>query len=495
MKKLKLIILLMFITFIGFSQVKYYPGVNRFTQNLTVTSTGSFIVGIDTVTSIMEDTLTNPAWIRAYVSTTDSLYWTISGDTLYASKNYVSANKLILDTLYMSSTNVTTVLGDTLADNTYVQFSIADSINNYMTYSPDTTYLVRENLVVDNCFYDSLFSNRAGLSRAVIDTMVMGGEEVIFVYGDSLVDDDYVNDTLDGYYTKLEINDTLTDYYLSSKINDSLADYYLSTVCDDTIRAYIHDSLTGYYTKLEINDTLTDYFLKTDTLITPSGGYLGIGSVSTLTKTISLSGQADKSIGMERNITADTEGKNLTINAGSSTLGSTDKNGGNLTLKGGSSTGAGETTVIIQGAFKDSVTNTTTNSFYDRIIVPSRNYLTDNVAVGVLNITSDTSRTIGGVIDFTIHCTEGIERQTYTGTLLYGGVYKKGVITKDGKILDSLVVVTSGTLTCAISFDTVTNENTYSIIPKITANSNLTALAILYVEFIVKNNCYGTVTY
>ncbi|MCK9281880.1 MAG: hypothetical protein M0P71_14740, partial [Melioribacteraceae bacterium] len=309
MKKIKLIILFMFIAFIGFSQTKYYPGVNRFTQNLTISSTGTFIYGTDTVTKIYEDTLINPAWVRDYVSGVDSLYWTISGDTLIAVKgrvqgdkiitdtlyigtvgvikvlgdtlidddyadslkvvtiNYVDtaeshandysdslksvivdstywypsstgnkiitsrkvesdsadinvivSNKINLDTLYMSSINVIKVLGDTLVDNQYVVSTIIDSINNIFTSGHDTIYVVKDEFVFDAAFGDSLYADHIGTNIATIDTLTMVGENVIFVYGDSLVDDDYVNDTLDGYYTKLEINDTLTDYYLSSKI-------------------------------------------------------------------------------------------------------------------------------------------------------------------------------------------------------------------------------------------------------------------------------------
>jgi len=256
MKKL-IFILLLFISILSYGQVKYYPGTNRFTNNLTVTGTGKFVLGNDTVTKICSDTLINPAYLRGFLDTTiqDSSYWTIVGTKIVTDKkieadsadiNVIISNKINTDTININSINVIKVLGDTLVDNEYVDNTILDSINNYITHSSDTTYLVRENLVVDNGFMDSLTIDVLGANKVSIDTILISGENVIYVYGDSLIDDDYVIDALCSYYTKIEINDTLTDYYLATKINDTLADYYLSSVVEDTIKERIHDSLIGY---------------------------------------------------------------------------------------------------------------------------------------------------------------------------------------------------------------------------------------------------------
>ena len=71
-----------------------------------------------------------------------------------------------------------------------------------------------------------------------------------------------------------------------------------------------------------------------------SQGNLGIGTASP-NSTLSFDGAAARSIGMERNTTANTAGNNLNVSASAATSGATDKNGGNLQFFSGISTGAG----------------------------------------------------------------------------------------------------------------------------------------------------------
>jgi hypothetical protein len=78
-----------------------------------------------------------------------------------------------------------------------------------------------------------------------------------------------------------------------------------------------------------------------------------------------VSGQNDGGIGAYRNTTANTAGKNMTIQASSATLAATDKSGGTLYLNGGVSTGTGTSSVIVQTATPGS-TGTTDNTFATR---------------------------------------------------------------------------------------------------------------------------------
>lgn len=78
---------------------------------------------------------------------------------------------------------------------------------------------------------------------------------------------------------------------------------------------------------------------------------LGIGGVNNPTYDISFSGNAAKTIWMERNTVANTAGNNLSVFAGGATVGATNKNGGSLLLRSGASTGSGESGVKIQTAF------------------------------------------------------------------------------------------------------------------------------------------------
>lgn len=60
-------------------------------------------------------------------------------------------------------------------------------------------------------------------------------------------------------------------------------------------------------------------------------GRFGIGTTAP-SYDISFTGQAAKTIGLERHTTSNTAGSALTISAGSATSGATNKNGGGLVL-------------------------------------------------------------------------------------------------------------------------------------------------------------------
>jgi hypothetical protein len=65
---------------------------------------------------------------------------------------------------------------------------------------------------------------------------------------------------------------------------------------------------------------------------------------------IGISGNAARTIQMERHTTANTAGNSLTILAGSSTSGAEDKNGGNLLLSAGTASGTGSSNILFQVA-------------------------------------------------------------------------------------------------------------------------------------------------
>lgn len=76
---------------------------------------------------------------------------------------------------------------------------------------------------------------------------------------------------------------------------------------------------------------------------------LGIATIAP-SYDLSFGGNSARVIWLERNTTANTAGNSLTIQAGGSTTGATDKNGGDLVLAGGVATGTGESSVKIQTA-------------------------------------------------------------------------------------------------------------------------------------------------
>jgi hypothetical protein len=99
----------------------------------------------------------------------------------------------------------------------------------------------------------------------------------------------------------------------------------------------------------------TSWVVATDVVKIPTTGtnYFSsktlFGGSATATYTISLNGNEDQYIALERN-TATTDGKALYILAGKPKVGGTDKQGGNLILSSGDGTGTGTSSIIFKTA-------------------------------------------------------------------------------------------------------------------------------------------------
>ncbi|HEX4924385.1 MAG TPA: hypothetical protein VFV50_09870, partial [Bdellovibrionales bacterium] len=87
----------------------------------------------------------------------------------------------------------------------------------------------------------------------------------------------------------------------------------------------------------------------TDRLVVLANGRVGIGT-SVPSSQLSLGGQSAQTLGVERHLTAETVGSDLTISAGGAASGATNKAGGTLNLRSGLATGNGGSTLNLQVA-------------------------------------------------------------------------------------------------------------------------------------------------
>ncbi len=84
-------------------------------------------------------------------------------------------------------------------------------------------------------------------------------------------------------------------------------------------------------------------------MVVTVSGKVGIGSTNPLYD-LSLNPSGARTIGVDRNLAADTAGNNLTVQAGGATASANNKNGGNLYLNSGISTGTGTSNIYLQTA-------------------------------------------------------------------------------------------------------------------------------------------------
>ncbi|MEA9355930.1 tail fiber domain-containing protein [Bacteriovorax sp. PP10] len=94
---------------------------------------------------------------------------------------------------------------------------------------------------------------------------------------------------------------------------------------------------------------------------------LGIGT-TTPVSTISFGGTVDRSIAVERNTTASTIGKNLSLSAGGATAGGSNKKGGDVIISAGKSTGNGESAIIFQTSGNNN-SGSTDRAVVDRVTI------------------------------------------------------------------------------------------------------------------------------
>jgi len=200
------------------------------------------------------------------------------------------------------------------------------------------------------------------------------------------------------------------------------------------------------------------------------------------------------------------EGENYTTGAGKATSGgtgasctlniatvrtaATDKDGGMLYLYPGVSTGTGKSSVRMGRYSRATSTGAVDNTIADALILPSRKHLTDNTAIDLFEITLTTGLFSGGIVNYSIFCTDGTEYQIHTGIMVFGAANKAGTVTcgfdhasaASGLEKD---IATGGTITGTFAITAGTNKATVSL----NANSSLTPTT-LYIEYNV--DFFGT---
>jgi hypothetical protein len=258
---------------------------------------------------------------------------------------------------------------------------------------------------------------------------------------------------------------------------------------------------TGSYLSVAVADAINTtpgeaFRVNLTKVITRESVKLGLGfaAATALSYDLSISGQAAKTIGMERHTTANTAGNNLSINAGSATSAATDKAGGNLVLKPGLSTGTGSGYVAVQRLERSATTGTADNALYDGLIIAPPKHLANNTATGVFDVALPAGSSAGGHCNYVIECTNGTDYHSSAGIMHWAAVNKGGVYTMTiGHTLAAsgleVDADSSGTLADAWTMVSGTNKVT----PTLNANSTLTP-TVLKVWMTIFNNSSKAIT-
>lgn len=207
---------------------------------------------------------------------------------------------------------------------------------------------------------------------------------------------------------------------------------------------------------------------------------------------ITIGGQSAKTILEARNVTANTAGNDLTIQAGGATVAATDKDAGMVVITPGISTGTGKSSVRIQSLTRAASTATADNTLEDRIIVPAVKNLTNTAAIGLFEVSLPTLETAGGTIDYTIKATDGTDMHSISGTVIYDVVNKGGVYTQtiDQTKINTVATSNTGGTNVPV-FSITTGTNKFTVIVTDTDSLTPTTQKIRYT---IHNNSGSTIT-
>jgi hypothetical protein len=250
--------------------------------------------------------------------------------------------------------------------------------------------------------------------------------------------------------------------------------------------------IAGMYAINSLSSSLDQWlgFKTTISGVTDYRMYIGkTGNVGLLTTSptniLSFSGNAARTVWMERHTTANTAGNNLTIEAGGCTAAATDKDGGILYLDPGTSGGTGKSSVRIRRRARASSTGTTDNAKLGGIMVPSIFNLTDGSANSIFEIALPAGAMCGGNLGFTITCSDGTEKQVYSGVVSYAAVNKGGVYTVNSPESSATSALTGGS-TLTTLWELVSGANKVTM--RLTPTSSLTP-TIMQLAYTVTNSC------
>ena len=150
---------------------------------------------------------------------------------------------------------------------------------------------------------------------------------------------------------ELDIADLTTLSGVASNATD-LGTFTGTTISDfNTVKGAIQQLETAAEVRLSGSGTsgylpkYTGSYTQAISNIYDSGTAIGIFGVTTPSSSISLGGNTERSIGLERHTTADTAGASFSFSGGGATSGATNKNGGKAIILGGIATGSGSSSI------------------------------------------------------------------------------------------------------------------------------------------------------
>ncbi len=213
-----------------------------------------------------------------------------------------------------------------------------------------------------------------------------------------------------------------------------------------------------------------------------------VGTEPPLTHDISIDGQSNRTIGLERNTIISATGSSLSIEAGGSNIGSSNTYGGNLYLQSGIFTGTGASSIILQVPNPFTFQGATIDApIIDKFIVPSpvlfslTSGITTVVPLFIVMLPNNSQA--AGTFELSVLVNNGIDFSTFQDRYSYVANNKAGTITRNSTNVNSISLSTVGALTCTMNLITGVGNITISI----SVRSNLAGTIRSCAHLIINN--------
>jgi hypothetical protein len=209
--------------------------------------------------------------------------------------------------------------------------------------------------------------------------------------------------------------------------------------------------------------------------------------------TITLYGNTARTFQLDRHTTSNTAGVNMTFGGGGATPAATDKGGGMRTYTIGTSTGTGFSSNRFQRMSRASSTGTSDNTASDAFIIPSQNFLADNVAKGLFEVALLNDEGAGGTIEFSIVATDGDTTQTYSGVVHYAFADGNNTVTTVITEANAVTIDVPAAVTDMTTAWTVTSTAGTKVVINVTANTGF-APTNINIYYTIHNGSVNSIT-
>jgi hypothetical protein len=349
----------------------------------------------------------------------------------------------------------------------------------------------------NNCLNSTILgaNNNAGFGAAALTNNTIGDDNSAFGYqsltnnitgsGNSSFGSSSLYNLISGS------KNTVAGYNTGYSITNGVGNVIIGYNAGSTLSTNESDTLV-------VANSSTSNLLFGDFSSQKIGFCYGNGSITgALSYDVSIDGQSNKSLGIERNLT--TNGKNFTLTAGGAGINTSNGNGGDLILQSGLTTGTGSSKMVFSISDNSIASSATTdNTYIDRMIIlpPKKLSIAKSTAVDnpLFTINVPVGKVACGVFELGIVINTSSNFQSLQDTYMYTVINKGGTITSNFSNMGAMTNTTVLLVPVTVLMSFVNGTNQVIVKPTVNVGAVTGTLANSYAYVNIRNNSNSSIT-